>query len=120
MAIIRVEEKEKFFVAHLESDFVSTDDINLLRSTLKELSQKENNRLIINLGKTNFLSSASLGVLLSGNAMFEKNDGQIVLCCASDYIENLFKITKLNLIFKIFPTQFDAERYFTKLPAEEK
>jgi anti-anti-sigma regulatory factor len=52
--------------------------------------------------------------------MFEKNDGQIVLCCASDYIENLFKITKLNLIFKIFPTQFDAEMYFTKLPAEEK
>jgi len=120
MALIKIEEKENFCVAFLEGDFVSTDDINLLRSTLKELSQKENNRLIINLSKTNFLSSASLGVLLSGNAMFEKNDGTIIVCCASDYIENLFKITKLNLIFKIFQTQYDAERYLKQISKEER
>lgn len=119
MAYIKIEDKDKFYVALLEGDFVSTDDINLLRSTFKEISAKENNYLIINLEKTNFLSSASLGVLLSVNAMFEKNDGKVYLCCASDYIQNLFKITKLNLIFEIYPTQFDAEKQLLKF-LEEK
>ncbi|MCX7879791.1 MAG: anti-sigma factor antagonist [Ignavibacteria bacterium] len=110
MAILKYEEQENFIVLFLEGDFVSTEDINLLRSTFKSLSEKENNLLVVNLEKTNFLSSSSLGVLLSANAMFEKNRGKIVLCCMNDYIRNLFAITKLDLIFDIYQTTDEAKK----------
>lgn len=110
MGLIKIDELEQHIVIHLEGDFVSNDDINTLRSTLKSIAEKENNYAVVNLEKTNFLSSASLGVLLSSNALFERNNGKLVLCCASDYIRNLFKITKLDLIFDIVSTQKEAER----------
>ncbi|MCX7909566.1 MAG: STAS domain-containing protein [Ignavibacteria bacterium] len=109
MGIIKIDEFEKHLVIHLEGDFVSNEDINTLRSTFKTLSEKENNFAIVDLEKTNFLSSASLGVLLSSNAMFERNNGKIVLASPNDYIRNLFKITKLDLIFDIFPNFKEAE-----------
>lgn len=56
MGLIKIDELEKYVVVHLEGDFVSNDDINLLRSTLKSIAEKENNLTIVNLEKTNFLS----------------------------------------------------------------
>ncbi|MGB9771270.1 MAG: STAS domain-containing protein [Candidatus Kapaibacteriota bacterium] len=109
MGLIKIEEFAKHIVVHLESDFISNEDVATLRSTLRSLAEKENNFAIVNLEKTNFLSSASLGVLLSSNALFERNNGKLVLCCANDYIRNLFKITKLDIIFDIFTTQKQAE-----------
>jgi len=110
MAIVKVNEFPNYVVVDLEGDFVSNDDINLLRTTFKSLSEKENNFAVVNLEKTNFLSSASLGVLLSSNAMFEKNNGKIVLCCLNDYLRNLFRITKIDIIFDILSTKPDAIR----------
>lgn len=115
MGIIKIDEFEKHIVVHLEGDFVSNDDINTMRSTFKSLSEKENNYAVVDLSKTNFLSSASLGVLLSANALFERNNGKIVLCSPNDYIRNLFKITKLDLIFEILPTRNEAEQKILKL-----
>lgn len=110
MAIIKIEEKGNKSLVHLEGDFVTNDDINNLRSSLKSLAEKDNNFVVVNLAKTNFLSSAALGVLLSANALFDRHNGKIVLCSPNDYIMNLFKITKLDLILDILPTIKDAER----------
>ncbi|MFN3305828.1 MAG: STAS domain-containing protein [Candidatus Kapaibacteriota bacterium] len=110
MGIIKIEEKGKNNLVHLEGDFVTNDDINNLRSTLRALAERENNFAIANLAKTNFLSSAALGVLLSANALFERQNGKIVLCSPNDYILNLFKITKLDLILDILPTIKYAEK----------
>ncbi len=110
MGIIKIEEKGKINFVHLEGDFVTNDDINNLRSSLRSLAEKDNNFAIVNLVKTNFLSSAALGVLLSANALFERQNGKIVLCSPNDYILNLFKITKLDLILDILPTIKDAEK----------
>lgn len=115
MGIIKIDEFEKHMVVHLEGDFVSSEDINSMRSTFKSLSEKDNNYAIIDLSKTNFLSSASLGVLLSANALFERNNGKVVLCSPNDYIRNLFKITKLDIIFEIFSTRKEAEQKIFKL-----
>lgn len=109
MAIIQIEEKDKYFIVNLEGDFVSNEDISTLRSTLKTISEKDHNFAIANLAKTNFLSSASLGVLLSVNALFERNSGKLVLASPNDYIRNLFKITKLDTIFDIYSTLALAE-----------
>ncbi|NOZ47178.1 MAG: hypothetical protein GXO79_10415 [Chlorobi bacterium] len=57
-----------------------------------------------------FLNSGSIGTLLSGNSMIKKVGGKVVLYNTSDYLDNLFKITKLNLAFDIHKDKDDAER----------
>lgn len=114
MPIIKIEEHNDYKILNLEGDFVASEDINELRSNLKELSSQDKNFIIINLANTNFLSSAALGVLLSANAMFEKHNGKLVLANMSDYIRNLFSITKLDMIFEIFPSIYDAVKSLEK------
>jgi anti-anti-sigma factor len=118
MPIIKIEEHGNYKVLNLEGDFVASDDINDLRSNLKELSSQEKNFVITNLANTNFLSSAALGVLLSANAMFEKHNGKLILANMSDYIRNLFSITKLDMIFEIFPSIYDAVKSLEKSKKE--
>ncbi len=102
MALIGSKEYDWYLVVQLEGDFVSNEDVEQLRTNLRQLAASEKNFAIINLEKTNFLSSAALGVLLSANAIFEKTDGKVVLANMSDYIRHLFKITKLDIIFEIY------------------
>lgn len=108
MAAIRFDSSKEFAILQLDGDFVSNDDVNELRSHLKKYSQQANNLMVLDFEKTNFLSSAALGVILSANAMFEKNMGKLVIARPNEYIKNLFKITKIDLIFEIVPTLFDA------------
>lgn len=108
MGLIRYDASNEYPTLKLEGDFVTNDDINELRGSLKKYSQQDNNLLVIDLEKTNFLSSAALGVFLSANALFEKNMGKFVIAKPNDYIRNLFKITKIDTIFDIAPTIFDA------------
>ncbi|MGQ9819463.1 MAG: STAS domain-containing protein [Candidatus Kapaibacteriales bacterium] len=108
MGLIRNDVSKEFPIIQLEGDFVTNDDIDELRSSLKKFSQQEKSLVAIDLEKTNFLSSAALGVLLSANALFEKNMGKFVIAKPNNYIRNLFKITKIETILDITPTIFDA------------
>ncbi len=114
MPIMKIEEFDNYKILNLEGDFVDSGDIDQLRSNLRELSSGKKNLLVINLAKTNFLSSSALGVLLSANAMFEKQNGKLVLCNMNDYIRNLFNITKLDMIFEIFTSIYDAVKALEK------
>ena len=108
MAIIRVEEKDNYFMMHLEGDFVGGDEINDLRENLRKYATLEKNRLIVDLRKVSYANSTALGVFLSANAFFERNKGKIVLCNLSDYLVNIFTITKLTFIFTLYKTAEEA------------
>lgn len=115
MATVKYDSSNEFPVIHLIGDFFSNDDINELRANLKKFSQQENNLLVLDLEKANFLSSAALGVILSANAMFEKNRGKFIIAKPNDYIMNLLKITKLDIIFEIATNFHDAFESLRKL-----
>jgi anti-anti-sigma factor len=108
MALITTKEKETFIIIHLEGDFVGGEETDKLREQLKEMSVKEKNILIIDLADTVYLATPTLGVLLSANAQFNKHGGKIILCNASEYLENIFSITKLTMIFPLYKTLEEA------------
>jgi anti-anti-sigma regulatory factor len=49
-----------------------------------------------------------LGAFLSANALVEKGSGKMLICSASDYIANIFSITKLTLIFPLYSNLDEA------------
>ncbi len=110
MSLMQVEEKSDYIILHLSGDFVGGEETDSLRAMLKKLAQNPKNKLIIDLEKVVYLASPTLGVLLSANAQFAKSGGKILLCNASDYLENIFSITKLTIIFPLYKSIEEAEK----------
>ncbi|MBP9191029.1 MAG: STAS domain-containing protein [Ignavibacteria bacterium] len=95
-----------------KGNFVGGDETDELRDSIKNYSELENKKLIIDLGDVLYLNSTALGVLISAHANYSKREGKIKLCQLNKNLENLFVITKLALIFDSYPSQEEAIQSF--------
>ena len=77
-----------------------------------ELTQLVNSvdgiKLLLSFKNVEHLSSAALGVLITLNRKVAEKNGQLRLADISPQIFEVFKITRLNKLFTIFPTTQDA------------
>ena len=105
-----VEDMNDYAIVRMDGDFVGGEETDKLRDVLKDLAESKHTKAIIDLKDTVYLASPTLGVLLSANAQFTKKKGKIVIANVSDYLENIFSITKLTLIFPIFATLEEAKK----------
>ena len=110
MAQTTIETKTDYIILHLDGDFVGGEETDNLRTVLKHLSEGEHTKLMIDFTNTVYLASPTLGVLLSANAQFAKKKGKIVFFNVSEYLDNIFTITKLTLIFPICQTFEEAKK----------
>ena len=69
-------------------------------------------KLIIDLTQVKFMDSAGLGVLVSGLKVCNKNGGDLVLVGLSENVRELFRITRLDTVFKLFPDRQSATEAF--------
>lgn len=90
------------------------DETDELEQTIKSLVETGNKHLIINLAETQFLNSTALGVLISAHSNFVRRDGQVKLCSVDKRIENIFVITKLSLVFDVYPNEEQAIASFAE------
>jgi len=74
---------------------------NLVKNT-------EHVRLLLSFKNVEHLSSAALGVLITLNRQVSDKGGQLRLAEISPPIFEVFKITRLNKLFNIFPTTQEA------------
>ena len=110
MPSIKTTEIEDKGIVVLEprGNYVGGDETDELRDTIKNLSEKGNKNLVIDLGKVTYLNSTALGVLISAHANYSKREGRVKLCQLNKNLENLFVITKLALIFDSYSSQEEA------------
>jgi anti-sigma B factor antagonist len=90
------------------------DETEELEQAIKGLVEKGNKNLIINLGETQHLNSTALGVLISAHSNYVKRGGQMKLCSVDKRIENIFVITKLSLVFDVYPNEEQAISSFAE------
>ncbi len=110
-AQINFENKENYTLLKLEGDFNSNIENEKLLNTFRNLANDSHINVIIDLTNVVYLNSGSIGTLLSGNAILRKKNGKLAIFGASDYINNIFNITKLNLAIEIFESFDDALKY---------
>lgn len=70
------------------------------------------NRLVLNFGNVEYLSSAALGKLITLNKKVHAAGGRLVLCNIDPQIYEVFKITKLNQLFTIKGDEQEALQEF--------
>jgi anti-sigma B factor antagonist len=90
-------------VANVSEDF---------RKLVNELVDQGKTRLVIDMGKTEFMDSSGLGALVSRIAAARANRGDVRLAAPSQQIFNLLQITHLDKVFKCFDHVDSAVKSF--------
>ena len=88
-----------------------------LKGEVLRLIGAGSNRLVVDLTRTSFVDSATLGVLLGGLKRLRPKGGEIVLVIADPNIRKIFEITLLDRVFPIVDTLPEALERVTGAPA---
>ena len=70
-----------------------------LHNKIIELDAAGNDRLLINLGKTTFMSSMGLAALFLAHAKYVTRGAKVKLCCVDKKLKSVFIIVKLVFIY---------------------
>lgn len=90
------------------------DETEELEKKIKALGEAGNKHLVINLAETQHLNSTALGVLIAAHASYVRRGGQMKLCSVDRRIENIFVITKLSMVFDVYPNEDQAIASFAE------
>ena len=64
--------------------------------------------VIVDLTRTTFIDSSSLGVLIGAHRRLRRLEGSLVIVCSNDAIVKTFRITGLDSVFTIVATLDEA------------
>jgi anti-anti-sigma factor len=65
-------------------------------------------KIVLNFQKVEYLSSFMIGKLISLNKKIVAAKGRLAICCVNPQIADIFTITGLNRIMKIFKEEHEA------------
>jgi len=85
---------------------------------VKELNEAGNMKLLINLGKTTFMTSVALAVLFLAYVKYTNRGAKVKICSVDKRIQQIFVIVKLTLIYgqDLHDTEEEALASFRALP----
>ena len=80
-----------------------------LKKELLFLVEAEGMRnIVLNMSQVSYADSSGLSALLMGNRACKGMDGILVVCELNDSVQGLVRITKLNEVLTILPTETEA------------
>ena len=77
-------------------------------SIMPLVEQSPNIQLVVNFSNVKFLTSSVLGLLIRISKKVYEAEGRLRLCSITPKILEIFKITRLDKIFEIFPDVDEA------------
>ena len=107
---LKVEQSGDVTVVHfLDKRILDEPTIQAIAEQLFSLVEQEGKRkLLLNFTNVEYMSSAALGKLINLHKKLHALSGRLAMCHVIPQIFEVFAITKLDKIFKIFPTEDDA------------
>lgn len=100
-------------VSFMDKKILDEANIQEIGDELTQLVTKDHRiKLLLNFENVEYLSSAALGKLISLHKRVREHNGQLKLCGIRPEIYEVFKITKLNLLFEIYDDEELALKTF--------
>jgi len=91
---------------------INMDNSNELWIFLKTLIEGGAKKMLLDLGKTEFIDSSGIGVLINSAKLLRQKKGDIVLSGASSEIRDIFKIINLQDFIRLYKTDVEALNSF--------
>jgi anti-sigma B factor antagonist len=90
----------------------------LIKDKIQAQIEAQCYNIVVDLTQVKFMDSAGLGVLVSGLKLCSKNGGELVLVGLTENVRELFRITRLDTVFKMFPDRESAAEVFNNTISE--
>jgi anti-sigma B factor antagonist len=101
-------------IINLDGRIVFGEEAESLRDKVKNLIDVGRKNLILNVDHVTFVDSAGLGALVSAHHAASAQGGTLRLCHVGPKVKQMFRMTKLDNIFKVSETEADAIQSFSK------
>jgi len=82
------------------------------RIILKEFVDKGKFKIVVDLAQTEYMDSSGLGAIVSRISATRSHDGDIRIAAPKEFVKNLFDVTNLVKILKIYDTVDEAVESF--------
>lgn len=73
-----------------------------------EIAQGEARRVLLNLEKLDYVTSAGLRVILRGAKLLEGKRGELKICNAREAVRNVLETSGFHSLIKVYDTEKDA------------
>lgn len=80
----------------------------MLRQVIRDLLQKGDNKIVLNLGDVNYIDSSGIGELVSGFTAVKNQGGELKLLNLTKKVHDLLQITKLFTVFDVYSDERTA------------
>jgi len=111
---IKSREADGITILDISGEMYGGPDNMELVNTVTELAKDKKLDLLVNLSKVKWISSTGLGILVSARSRFSKEGGVIKLCHPNERVLGILQVTRLNLIFDVYPNEDEALKSFKK------
>ncbi|ALG68971.1 STAS domain-containing protein [Beggiatoa leptomitoformis] len=105
--MLKTEQKDKFLIVHVLEKRLDASIAPDFKDEMKALIANGQQYIILDLSQTDFLDSSGLGAIVSTLKLL-KGEGDLILCGVQGAVISLFKLTRMDNIFSIYPTVTDA------------
>lgn len=99
-----IDKQEKYTHFQVNEEKLDTMVAPELKSEFVTLNNEGTINLILNLADTKYVDSSGLSSILVANRLCSNVGGKMVICCVSDHVLKLFKISQLDSVLTILPT----------------
>jgi len=84
----------------------------MLRDIVRDLADKGNKRIILNLGEVNYIDSSGLGELVKTHTTIRNKGGELKLANLNKRVNDLLRMTRLAAVFDIHKDEVNALNSF--------
>jgi anti-sigma B factor antagonist len=109
---IRETKREGVVVLELEGRLVLGESLGELRSKIQELASAGETKIVLDLGKVDYIDSSGLGQLVVCYTSMKKTEGGLRLANLHARSLELMVLTKLHTVFEIFGDATEAVNSF--------
>jgi anti-sigma B factor antagonist len=106
---MRFEERKtgSVFIAKVLDKRIAADVASRFKEDLIKYVTNGNRAIVLDLSEVTFIDSSGLGALIASLKVMG-NDGELVLCGACDAVASMFKLTRMNKVFRMFDSPEEA------------
>jgi anti-sigma B factor antagonist len=106
---MRFEERKTgdVFIAKVLESRIAADVAARFKADLIDYVNKGHRKFVLDLSEVTFIDSSGLGALIASLKVIG-DDGEIALCGAREAVASMFKLTRMNKVFRMFNSPEDA------------
>jgi anti-sigma B factor antagonist len=101
-------------VIAVSGPLLSEQELEGLRKAIREYVDREEKKLLIDLGGVTYLNSSAMALLVSAHTTYSKRHWQLKLCNIHKNAYVVFAVTRLDKVFSIIDSRNDAVESFAR------